>query len=152
VTPMRSVYRGLAILIPVLVAVQAAVIAFGQFGIESWVSDSNSYTERVREVGDASGAIGITLHGVIGTMVIPLVALVLLVVAFFAHVPGGVKWAVIVLLDVVVQVLLAVLASNAPAVGLLHGLNAFLLFGLAMMAAQRASAPAGIEETSARLT
>jgi hypothetical protein len=138
---MRTVYRVLAILIPVLVAFQAAVIAFAQFGIESWVSDSHPYTEGVRDSGDASGALGITLHGVVGNAVIPLVALALVVVAFFAHVPGGLTWAAIVLLDVVVQILLAVLASNLPAVGLLHGLNAFLLFGLAMMAAQRTRQP-----------
>ena len=135
---MRNAYRVLALLIPVLVAVQAALIAFGQFGIERWLSDGNSYTQRVRSVGDATGAVGVMLHGVIGNMVIPLVALVLLVVAFFAHVPGGRKWAAFVLLDVVVQIALAVLASDVAAIGLLHGLNAFLLFGLAMMAAQRA--------------
>ena len=138
---MRTVYRVLAILIPVLVAFQAAVIAFAQFGIESWVSDSRSFTEGVRDSGDASGALGITLHGVVGNAVIPLVALALVVVAFFAHVPGGLTWAALVLLDVVVQILLAVLASNLPAIGLLHGLNAFLLFGLAMMAAQRTRQP-----------
>ena len=137
---MRSVYRGLAIAIPVLVAVQAAVIAFGQFGIESWVADGNSYTEKAQGNGDASGALGISLHSVIGTSVIPSVALVLLVVAFLTHAAGAVRWAAIVLLDVVAQVLLAVLASGVPAVGLLHGLNAFLLFGLAMMAAQRVGA------------
>jgi hypothetical protein len=148
---MRSAYRVLAYLIPVLVTVQAAVIAFGQFGIESWVSDDNSYTEQVQSSGDATGALGIALHSVIGSMVIPLVALVLLVVAFLAHVPGGVKAAAFVLLAVVVQILLAVLASNVPAVGLLHGVNAFVIFGLAMMAGQRAAAPAGIDTTSPRL-
>jgi heme A synthase len=135
---MRTAYRVLALLIPVLVALQAALIAFGQFGLESWVADDNNYTKQAQDGGDATGAVGITLHGIIGTSVIPLVALVLLVVAFFAHVPGGRKWAAFVLLAVVVQILLAVLADEVPAVGLLHGLNAFLLFGLAMMAAQRA--------------
>ena len=146
---MRTAYRVLALLIPVLVALQAALIAFGQFGIESWVSDDNSYTARAQESGDATGAVGITLHGILGNSVIPLVALLLLGVAFFAHVPGGRKWAAFVLLDVVVQILLAVLAYKVPALGLLHGVNALLLFGLAMMAAQRArTAP---EYTESRL-
>ena len=135
---MRTAYRVLALLIPVLVTVQAALIAFGQFGIESWVFDGNSYTKQAQDGGDATGAVGITLHGIIGNSVIPLVAVLLLVVAFFAHVPGGAKWAAFVLLAVVVQIALAVLAYNAAAVGLLHGVNAFLIFGLAMMAAQRA--------------
>jgi hypothetical protein len=135
---MRTAYRVLALLIPVLVALQAALIAFGQFGIEAWVSDDNSYTQRAQRGGDATGAVGITLHSVIGNSVIPLAALLLLAVAFFARVPGGRKWAAFVLLDVVVQIVLAVLAYDVAAVGLLHGINAFLLFGLAMMAAQRA--------------
>lgn len=134
---MRAAYRILAIAIPVLVGIQAAVIALGQFGIESWVGDGHSYTEKVSENGDATGALGIALHGVIGMMVIPVVAIALLVVAFLVRLPGAVRWAAFVLLDVVVQVALAVAAESAPALGLLHGLNAFLLFGLAMMAAQR---------------
>jgi hypothetical protein len=139
---MRGAYRILAIAIPVLVGIQAAVIALGQFGIESWVGDGHAYTERVSDNGDATGALGIALHGVIGMMVIPVVALALLVVAFLVRVPGAVRWAALVLLDVVVQVLLAMAAGSVPAIGLLHGLNAFLLFGLAMMAAQRGvSAP-----------
>jgi ABC-type sugar transport system permease subunit len=135
---MRTAYRALALLIPVLVTLQAAFIAFGQFGIETWVSDDNSYTRRAQNKGDATGAVGITLHAVIGNGVIPLVALLLLAVAFFARIPRGRTWAAFVLLDVVVQILLAVLAYNVAAVGLLHGVNAFVLFGLAMMAAQRA--------------
>src|SRR5919107_5356005 len=134
---MRTAYRVLALLIPVLVTVQAALIAFGQFGIEAWVSDDNSYTQQAQDGRDATGAVGITLHSIIGNSVIPLVAVLLLVVAFFAGVPGGPKWAGVVLLAVVVQIALAVLAYNVAAVGLLHGVNAFLIFGLAMMAAQR---------------
>jgi hypothetical protein len=55
-------------------------------------------------------------------------------------VPGGVVAALLVLLDTVVQVVLAFVAFGAPEIGALHGLNAFLLFGLAMMAAQKAKA------------
>jgi hypothetical protein len=140
---MRGAYRILAIAIPVLVGIQAAVIALGQFGIESWVGDGHAYTAAARDNGDATGALGIDLHSVIGMMVIPVVALALLVVAFLVRVPGAVRWAALVLADVVVQVALAVAAESVPALGLLHGLNAFLLFGLAMMAAQRGvSAPA----------
>ncbi len=35
------------------------------------------------------------LHGMIGMMLIPLLALVLLIISFFAKIPGGVKWAAI---------------------------------------------------------
>ena len=42
------------------------------------------------------GNIGHTLHGQFGMMVIPILALLLLIVSFFAHVPGGIKWALYV--------------------------------------------------------
>src|SRR3954468_17137114 len=123
---MRGAYRVLALAIPVLVALQAAFIAVSAFGIFKWVDDGNSLTKSVIEGdGDWDGAVGALLHGVVGTIVIPLIALALLVVSFFAKVPGATKWAGIVLAVTVLQVFLAVAAFGAPAVGALHGLNAF---------------------------
>jgi hypothetical protein len=148
---MRGAYRVLALAIPVLVALQAAFIAISTFGLFKWVDDGGSLTKSVLEGdGDWDGAIGALLHGVVGMMVIPLIALVLLVVSFFAKIPGGAKWAGIVLAVTVLQVLLAFVGFAAPVVGALHGLNAFLLFGVAMMAAQRAKgavAPVASEPT-----
>jgi hypothetical protein len=148
---MRGVFRVLALLIPVLVAVQAAAVAVNAFGMFQWVDEGQSITKSVLE-GDWewTGAWGAVLHGIVGMMVIPLIALLLLVVSFFAKVPGGVVAALLVLLDTVVQVVLAFVAFGAPEIGALHGLNAFLLFGLAMMAAQKAkAAPATTGSTAA---
>jgi hypothetical protein len=144
---MRGAYRVLALLIPVLVAVQAAAVAVNAFGMFQWVDEGQSLTKAVLE-GDWewTGAWGAILHGVVGMMVIPLIALLLLIVSFFAKLTGGVLAALVVLLDTVVQVGLAFVAFETPEIGALHGLNAFVLFGLAMMAAQRAKkapAPAG---------
>ena len=146
---MRGAYRVLALLIPILVALQAAFIAVNTFGIFKWVEDDNSLTKSVIE-GDWewAGSWGAMLHGVVGMMVIPLIALLLLIVSFFAKVPGGVLAAVFVLVATVVQVVLAFVAFGVPEVGALHGLNAFLLFGLAMMAATRAKTPPAQAETS----
>ncbi len=147
---MRGVFRALALLIPVLVAVQAAAVAVNAFGMFQWVDEGQSITKSVLE-GDWewTGAWGAVLHGIVGMMVIPLIALLLLVVSFFAKVPGGVVAALLVLLDTVVQVVLAFVAFGAPEIGALHGLNAFLLFGLAMMAAQKAkAAPAATGSTA----
>jgi hypothetical protein len=49
-----------------------------------------------------------------------------------------VKWAAIVLGLTVLQVVLGYAGFDAPWVGLIHGLNAFALFSLAIMAARAA--------------
>jgi hypothetical protein len=136
---MRGAYRVLALAISVLVALQAAFIGLSTFGIFKWVDDGGSLTKSALE-GDWEwdGAVGAMLHGVVGMMLIPLIALVLLIVSFFARLPGGVQWAGIVLGVTVLQVVLAFVAFGVPAVGALHGINAFLLFGVAMTAAQTA--------------
>ncbi|QNN51342.1 hypothetical protein [Nocardioides mesophilus] len=146
---MKSAYRYLALSVPVLVAVQASMITFGTFGIFSYLEDDKSYSTSVAESGDVAGAAGQMIHGLLGTAVIPLIALILLALSFFAKVPGGTKWAGFILLDVVAQVLLAFTAFGAPVVGVLHGLNAFLLFGLGMMAAQAARQPSAVAQEHA---
>ena len=72
------------------------------------------------------------LHGIFGMMLIPLLALVLLIISFFAKIPGGVKWAAIVLGLVVLQVALGIFGHETPYAGLLHGLNALILFAVAL--------------------
>ena len=48
------------------------------------------------------------------------------------------RWAAIVLGLVVLQVFLGYTGFDVPAVGLIHGLNAFALFSCAILAARRA--------------
>ena len=135
---MKSAYRVLAGLTCLLVLVQAAAIAFGTFGIISFVEDGNDYTKAIGEERAAeAGGIGQNIHS-FGAMAIALVAIVLLIVSFFAKIDGGVKWAGIVFAAVLLQWVFAILAFSAPVVGLLHGLNAFVIFGTAMTAMQRA--------------
>jgi hypothetical protein len=62
---------------------------------------------------------------------------VFLVVSFFAKIPGGVTWAALVFLAVVVQVALGLFAHALVGLGILHGANALVLFGLAVMAGKR---------------
>ena len=73
-----------------------------------------------------------------GAMALALVAIVLLIVSFFAKIDGGTKWAGFVFLAVLLQWVLAIVAFSAPVVGLLHGINAFVIFGVAMTAMQNA--------------
>lgn len=136
---MRATYRYLAYAIPVLVAVQAAAIAFAFFGLSHWIDDGNQLTKASMESDSTNftGVVGFMIHGMVGEMLIPLVAIVLLVVSFIAKVPGGSKWAAFIVLDIVLQIALAFTAFGAPVVGMLHGLNALFLAWLGWNAAHR---------------
>ena len=69
-------------------------------------------------------------------MLIPLLALALLVVSFFAKLPKGVAAAVVLVVLVALQVTLGILGHSTPYAGLLHGLNALVIFGGALHAAR----------------
>jgi uncharacterized membrane protein (Fun14 family) len=135
---MKATYRVLAILVPILVALQASFIALGVFGLGKWVEDGNDFTKNVLENGGSTGDVGFALHS-FGAIALALVGLLLLIVSFFAKIDGGVRAAALVFGDVLLQWVLAFVSFAAWAVGILHGLNAFLLFGLGMMAAGAAT-------------
>ena len=139
---MKAAYKYLAYAIPVLVAVQAAAIAFAFFGLGKWIEDGGTLDKAAMEDENLSftGVVGFMIHGINGQMLIPLVALILLIVAFFAKIPGGVKWAAFILLDVIVQIAFAFGAFGAPVVGMFHGLNALFLAWLGYTAGRRTEA------------
>jgi heme A synthase len=146
---MRSVYRVLAFVIAAEVMIQAAAVAYGVFGITKWVDDGATLNKATMEDDSTSfsGLGGLMLHGMNGMMIIPLIALIFLIVSFFAKVPGGVKWAAFVLLAVVVQVALGLFSHEIPQLGALHGINALVLFGLAVTAGMRARREVTTQET-----
>jgi hypothetical protein len=145
---MKSTYRVLALLIALGVVVQAMAIALAWFFVMKDVDGGAVYDK------NTDYNFGQILHSTVGLMVIPLLALALLIVSFFAGIAGGVKWAAIVFGLVVLQVLLAIVSFGAPAVGALHGLNAFALAAVAGIAGRRvanqmtAPAPASTEASS----
>ena len=145
---MRTIYRILAHTIAGLVAIQAAVMVFAVAGLYGWIMDGNTLTESAMEDQslDFTGAVGFMLHGMIGMMLIPLIALVLLIVSFFAKVEGGVKFAGIVLFLVVLQVALGIFGHETPYAGLLHGLNALVLFAAALQAGRQVSSTVAVPE------
>jgi hypothetical protein len=133
---MRQTYRVLSGLIALAVVVQAMAIAFGFFTVGHDVDNGKVLTKSNIE---NYSPLGLSIHAFMGFTLIPIMAIVLFIISFFAKgVPQAVKWAGFVLLAVVVQVALAIIAFNAPVVGLLHGLNAFILLGTAAMASRRA--------------
>lgn len=136
---MKNVYRVLAYAIAALVAFQAAVIAYALSGLGHWVQDGGTLDKAAIESGvEFPGVIGFMLHGLTGMFVIPLLALLLVIMSFFAKIPGGVTWALIVFGVVVVQVALGIFSrSLAPELSILHGINALILFGVAVTAGMR---------------
>src|SRR4051794_35163982 len=122
---MRKAYRIIADLIAVAVVVQSMAMVWGISGLFHWVDnggtfDSQAFGSLFDDPPDFSGAVGFQIHSVVGMMVIPVITLALLVVAFFAQVPGGVKWAAIALGIVVVQAIAGTAGPDAPWVGLVH--------------------------------
>jgi hypothetical protein len=137
---MKNVYRVLAYLIAALVVVQAGAIAYGVFGLFNWVEGGGVLDQAAvqAENSDIGGGFGFGLHITVGYFVIPIAALLLLIISFFAKVPGGIRWALFLLLTVIVQTLLAGFAQAVAGIGWLHGMVALVLFGLAVTAGIRA--------------
>ncbi len=139
---MRSAYRVLAWLVAIEVLVQSAVIAFAVFGESKFIDGGGVVDKALIESGtaDFEGVIGYPIHGINGQIVIPLIGLVLLIVAFFAKIERGVALAGATFGLIVLQVLLGTFGHGLPLLGLLHGLNALLIFGAAVAAVRAASA------------
>ncbi len=135
---MRNAYRILGIIIAVEVVIQAMAIVFAVAGLGIWVEEGGVLDKAAFESDDLSftGVAGFMIHGINGMMIIPLLALILFIVSFFAKIPNGVKVAAVVLAAVVVQVFLGLFGHESAYVGALHGLNAFILFGSASYAAR----------------
>lgn len=145
---MRMVYRVLAFAVAGLVAVQAAAVAFGMFGLIAWIERGGTLDASAME-SDLTfpGVVGFMIHGMAGTIVIPIVAILLLISSFFARTPGAVRWALIVFGTTAVQVGLGLAAHGAAWLGIVHGVVAFVLFGVAVMAGMRARKPVAASET-----
>jgi hypothetical protein len=137
---MRRAYHVLAYLIAAEVVIQAMMIATGVAGLDHWIEhDHATVTKHVLDSNPSfSGSWGFAVHAINGEMLIPLLALVLLIVSFFAGVAGGTRWALYILGLIVVQVVLGVSQGSVPYLGLLHGANALAIFAIAVITARRA--------------
>lgn len=137
---MRRTYHVLAHLIAGLVVVQAMMMATAVAGLDHWIDDGATVNKHVIDKHPSfTGSFGFPIHAITGEMLIPLIALALLVVSFFAKVAAGTRWALYVLGVIVIQVILGVSQGDVPLLGLLHGLNAFILFAVALLAGRRAT-------------
>jgi heme A synthase len=134
---MRKVYSALAWIVAGGVVVQAAAIAFAFGGVLNRVSNGDVVDKALLESGGAggSGELGFWIHGIVGGVVIPLLAVALLIVSFFVRARGAKLWAAITLALVVLQVTLGFSITDVPYLGLIHGANALAIVVAASVAA-----------------
>jgi hypothetical protein len=150
---MRKTYRILASTIAVLVVVQAMMMVWAIAGLFTWIDEGATLDKSVIEGWESepptfAGSLGHFLHAGpigggevfgLGLGLIPLLGLALLIISFFAKVPRGVGLAVAIVVSIAVQILAGTFAEPGMIwLGLVHGLNAFILFGLAVFAARSA--------------
>jgi hypothetical protein len=143
---MRAAYLWLARLISLLVVIQAMTIVFAVAGLFNWITEKGgSVDASVVAAWDQTpptftGAIGHYIHWLTGERVFPALALLLLIISFFAKVSQGVVIALVLFVLVILQTVTGLYGDKMPYLGLVHGLNAFLIFGAAMAAAMKAKA------------
>jgi hypothetical protein len=141
---MKTAYRVVAFAIAALVAIQAAAIGYAVFAQQNWI-ETGGTLDKAALGSSAPGTAALVFHTLDGGVVL-LLALALLIIAFFAKIPQGVRWAVMVLMWTVVQIALGTLSHLVAAIGAVHGMVAFALFGVAVRAAMRANTPAAVPE------
>ena len=156
---MRAVYRVLAFLVAIEVAIQAMFIVYGDAGLGLWIENDGGVVDKATfetafESGEAPFPefVAFIAHGMNGMFVIPGLALLLLISSFFAKVPGGVTWALITFGVVVLQVALGLFSHGLAGLGWLHGVNAMALFAVAVMAGMRVSRAVAVRDTAALAT
>lgn len=147
---MRSAYKAIAYIVAALVIVQSASMVFAVAGLGIWVEGGGVLDAAAFESEDLAftGIAGFMVHGVTGMMVIPLLALALLVMSFFTRTPGAVRNAAILLGLVVLQVALGLLGHENAYMGLLHGVNALVLFAAALHTGRAAGRTTAVTEDS----
>ncbi len=136
---MRRAYTVLAYVVAAEVVVQAMLVAWAVAGLGKWVAAGGVFDYAVIESQSAPfpEVIGIPLHGLNGGIVVPAIALALLVLSFFTRVRGAARWAGAVFGLAVLQGQLGYLGHEVTALAAVHGLNALLLFGVAVSAGRR---------------
>ena len=90
---MKTVYRVLAYAIAALVAIQAAAIGYAVFAQLHWIENGGTIDQAAIESAPGTGAF---IAHALGGGVALLLSLALLIVSFFAKIPQGVRWALIV--------------------------------------------------------
>jgi hypothetical protein len=130
---MKTTYRVIAWIIAALVALQAAAIVFAISGLFAFI-DSGGVVDGELDGDAIPEGIGIFVHATVGGYALPLLALVLLIVSFFTRSRRAIWTAVALLVLMLIEVMLGYSGWSSPVAGALHGLNAMLVFTVALIA------------------
>ena len=149
---MKKAYMVFAFLIALEVLVQASMMAWAIFGFGQWIDDGNVFNKEVLDCDDCGWNFteerGFMVHGLNGAMIIPALSLIFLILSFFAKVPGGVKWALALFVLVLVQSqVLPFIDDEYSIAGLVHGVNALVIFAVAVMAGKRVKTATAAPQT-----
>ncbi|MFE5308127.1 hypothetical protein [Isoptericola sp. NPDC056578] len=151
---MRQVFRVLAYVVAAGVVVQAAVMVYAVAGLGLFIDEGGVLDQAAMEQSMSGESlfpeeIGLMLHGMTGTMILPAIALLTFVASFFAGVRGAWRWGLAILLLVALQVTLGLAGHSVPFLGGLHGVNALLLFGVSLYTGWRVAARDRAEQAAA---
>ena len=125
----RTIYRYWITLLWLAVVVQIAAAAYGAFYAADKLN-SQSGPDEGRTISETAFDHGFGFHTAFGYIIF-LGALVLLVLALVARQGKRVTWlAAAVPVAVAIQIVLAWISEGVHGVGVLHGLNALVVFGL----------------------
>jgi hypothetical protein len=129
VQALRTVYRYWMTLLFVAVIAQIAGAAYGAFYAAEKLGDQNGSDEQ-KMISEKVFDHGFGFHTGFGYLIF-LGAVVLLLLALVARLgKSRVLWALAVPVAVAVQIVLAWISESVHAVGILHGINALVVFGL----------------------
>ena len=125
----RTIYRYWITLLWLAVVAQIAAAAYGAFYTADKLS-SQSGPDEGRTVSETVFDHGFAFHTAFGYLIF-VGALILLVVALLARLGRPRIWLVVAVpVAVAVQIVLAWISEAVHGVGVLHGLNALVVFGL----------------------
>jgi hypothetical protein len=149
---LNSAFRIWASIVSLAIIVQVGLASYGAFNAVDKADDKGT-------VGKDAVSDGFGAHAGLGYIIF-LAALILLILAFVSRRAGGpsrVKWSGAILGLIVVQILLAWAGAASAWLGVLHGVNALAVAGVAgslagrEWAAHRGSAVARAPEPAPRL-
>jgi len=129
VNALRTIYRYWLTLIFLAVIAQIAGAAYGAFYTAQKLGDQSGSDEQ-KTISEKVFDHGFGFHTAFGYLIF-LAAVVLLVLALAGRLgKRGVLFALAVPVAVAVQIVLAWISESVHAVGILHGINALVVFGL----------------------
>jgi hypothetical protein len=126
---LRTIYRYWLTLVWLAVVAQIAAAAYGGFYAAQKLGDQKGSDEQ-KTISEKAFDHGFGFHNGFGYLIF-LGALVLLLLALAARLGRrGVLFALTVPVAVAVQIVLAWISEDVHGIGILHGLNALVVFGL----------------------